>query len=332
MLRIQLVRTTIAAFACSAALLAQSAPQAGVAPDIAAADAANPQFNDPPPPPPGYGPPPSANAQAPTPPQGPMSPNVAMAPSNLPPSLTLAPGAMITVRVNQWLSSDRNVVGDQFYATLAQPLIVNGVVVAPRGATVTGRVSEVKKSHVDSPSRLAVQLTSLSLADGQQIPIQSQAIDRTGTTVPAGQQAGAVVGTTAVGAGIGAIAGGGVGAAIGAGIGLVAGSAGVMATRGRPTEIYPETMMSFRVDAPVTISTVEAPAAFHYASQDDYGVGRQARVNVRPPAGPGAPPPPGYAAPYSVYPYPYGYYPYGYPGISVYVGPRFYGYRGFRRW
>jgi hypothetical protein len=252
----------------------------------------------------------------------------------VPTTLTLPSGAFVTVRINQWLSSDRNQVGDAFYATLTHPLIVNGVVVAQRGAQVIGRVSDVKKSHVDGPSHLGVQLTSLSLVDGQQVAIQSEAVNRTGTNVPAGQQAGAVVGGTAVGAGIGAIAGGGVGAAIGAGVGMVASSAGVLLTRGRPTEVYPETMMTFKIDAPVAISTAQSTEAFHYATQQDYGVGPQTRMAQGPPRpmGPaGTPYGPGYgyapyASPYPYYPYPY--YPYYGPGVGVYIGPGFYG--GFR--
>jgi hypothetical protein len=240
----------------------------------------------------------------------------------------------VSVRVNQWLSSDRNQVGDTFYATLVQPLIVDGVVVARKGSTVVGRVSEVKKSHVDGTSRLGLQLSSISLVDGQQVTVQSQVVDRNGTTRPNGQSAGTVVGTTAVGAGIGAVAGGGIGAGIGAGIGLIAGSAGVLLTRGRPTEIYPESMVSFQLNAPLAISTTQASGAFHYATQEDYGVNPQGRMAQGPPrpVGPmgaayGAPGY-GYAAPYPYYPYPY-YSPYYYgPGFGVVIGPGFYG--GFR--
>ena len=72
-----------------------------------------------------------------------------------------------------------------------------------------------------------------------------------------GQQAAAIGTTTAIGAGIGAAAGGGIGAAIGATAGLAASGIGVMLTRGRPTEVYPETMITFRLDAPVAISTAQ---------------------------------------------------------------------------
>ena len=251
--------------------------------------------------------------------------------------LTLPSGAFVTVRVSQWLSSDRNQVGDTFYATLVQPLIVDGVVVARKGSTVVGRVSEAHKAgRVEGTSGLGLQLSTLSLVDGQQVSIQSQVVDRKGTT-SVGRDATAIGATTAVGAGIGASAAGGVGAAIGAGAGAVASTVGVLLTRGRPTEVYPETMLTFRLDAPVAISTTHAAAAFHYVDQDDYGTGNgpQQRMAQMPPRPMGPPPAGYYGAPYGYAPYPYPYYsPYYYGGgFSVFVGPRFYGGygRGFRR-
>jgi len=58
---------------------------------------------------------------------------------------------------------------------------------------------------VEGTSKLGVELTSLTLVDGQQLPIQSQMISRNGNTFT-GRDAGAVAGTTALGAAIGASA------------------------------------------------------------------------------------------------------------------------------
>ncbi|HVW10982.1 MAG TPA: hypothetical protein VHC90_20495 [Bryobacteraceae bacterium] len=282
---------------------------------LVAQEAANPRFDDPPPPPPGAAP--AAN----------NAPDAA-----IPANLTLPSGSFVTVRVDQWLSSDRNQTGDTFYATLAQPVIVNGIVVARKGSTVMGRVSDAQKAgRVQGTSKLGLQLTSLSLVDGSSVPVQSQVIDRNGRT-STGSDAAAIGATTGVGAAIGATAAGGSGAAIGAGAGAIASTIGVLLTRGRPTEIYPETMLTFRLDSPVTISTAQAPAAFHYADQQDYGTSEPRLAQQRPPR-PAGPPPAVYGAPYP-YAYPY-YSPYYGPGLSVWIGPGYYGrgyYRGFRRW
>src|ERR1035437_1880934 len=80
----------------------------------------------------------------------------------LPSALTIKPGTFVTVRVEQELSSDRNQQGDVFNASLAQPIVVDGVVVAQRGQTVMGRVAEaLKAGRAQGTSRLALQLTGL---------------------------------------------------------------------------------------------------------------------------------------------------------------------------
>jgi hypothetical protein len=259
----------------------------------------------------------------------------------LPAQLTLKPGTFFTVRTNTMLASNKNKPGDLFTATLAQPLVVNGIVIAQRGQTVAGRVIDAGKAK-DGAHFLKLELTGITLADGSQVPVQSQLATIQGGTTPAGAQAGAIVGTTAVGGGVGAVAGGGTGAGIGAGAGAAIGIAGVIATRNHSAVLYPETPLTFQVTAPVTVSTVNAPQAFRYVGPEDYE--RQpamtSRLNVRPPGypaqnflyGPGYSYPGYYPGFYPGY-YP-GYYPY-YWGPSVGIGfgfggPRFFGGRRFR--
>ena len=266
----------------------------------------------------------------------------------VPPQLTIKPGTYVTVRLNQLLSSDRNQAGDAFAVTLVRPVIVDGVVVAAPGQVLGGRVTEAKKAgRVEGTSRLGIELTDLPVVDGQQVPLKTQLISRNGPT-SVGRDAAAIGGTTAVGAAIGAGVGWGTGAAIGAGAGAVVGILGVMLTRGHPTILGPETLLTFRIDQPVTISTEHAPYAFRFVNQTDYQT-QQPRLQARPGYGPQPPPPgPGYYAPgyagypaYPAYPYYYPSYPYywGVPGVYLgfggfwgggFYGRGFYG-RGFRR-
>ncbi len=253
-----------------------------------------------------------------------------------PAQLILAAGSWITVRVNQPLSSDRNQPGDSFTATLAQPLIVNGFVIARRGQTVAGRVAEaIKAGHVKGTSRLGLQLTELSLVDGQQIPLRTQLVDRRGDT-SVGRDVGAVATTTGVGAAIGAAADGGFGAGMGAIAGAGASIIGVLATRGRGTEVYPEMMLTFRLEAPVAISTERSEQAFQPVGQEDYeqrGFDRERQPQLRP--GPslygGGYYGPGYYGPRYYSPFFYGPSFYFSSGRSFYGGGRgFYG-RGYGR-
>ena len=71
-------------------------------------------------------------------------------PPPIPAQLTLSPGTYVTVRINQKLSSDHSHPGDAFTATLEQPLVVNGVVVAEPGETVGGVVTKWKKAAPQS--------------------------------------------------------------------------------------------------------------------------------------------------------------------------------------
>ena len=245
----------------------------------------------------------------------------------VPPQLRLQAGTFVTVRVDQMLSTDKNHAGDGFSATLARPLIADGVVVAERGQMIGGRVTEVQKAgRVKGVSRLGVQLTDLTLVDGQQVPIETEFANMTGPTSK-GRDAGAIAGTTAVGAAIGGAADFGPGAAIGAGAGLFAGTVGVLLTRGRPSAIYPESLLTFRLAAPVAISTVHAPQAFRFVSGNEY---------TRAAAAPQAPPPqsgwtcrpPCPLPPSAPYAYPYYPYPYGF-GVGLWYGPGFYYGRGY---
>ncbi len=256
-----------------------------------------------------------AEAQDPAPAADP--PRAAAQPYQLPAELTIKPGTFVSIRVNEMLSTDRNRAGDTFSGVLEQPLVVDGIVVAERGQTVYGRVAEAEKARSTAPSRLALELTELSLADGAQTPVRSEMTTRQGGTVPGGAQANTVVGTTVLGAVIGSAVGRGPGAAIGAGVGAAAGAVAVMETRNRPTFIYPETALTFRIDSPVLVSTARAPQAFRFAGPGDYSRPVQAQLTPRPPAG--RPVGPVWGSPYP-YSYPYAY-PYPYYSYPPYWGP-----------
>ena len=231
----------------------------------------------------------------------------------IPAQLTIRPGTYLTVRINQPLSTAHNQQGDAFSASLARPLVVDGIVVAQRGETIGGRVVESQRAgRVTGVSRMVIQITDLTLVDGQQIPIHSQLINRSGQT-SVGSDAGAIAGTTAVGAAIGAGADYGRGAAIGAGAGAVAGIVGVLLTRGHDTYLDPESVLTFRVEAPVTFSTERGAQAFRYVESEDYD--RAYQTEQRRPVATRRPPP---------YYYGYGYgYPYFGPTLAFGFGPRF---------
>ncbi len=244
---------------------------------------------------------------------------------------TLPAGTILLVRLTDPLSSERNRVGDSFVTVLEQPLVSRGLVVSQRGQTVIGRVAVAQNAgRVQGVSQLGIELTEVALADGQQVPIRTQLIQASAGTSK-GRDAVGIGTTSGMGAMIGAAAGGGAGAAIGAAAGAVAGVIGVLSTRGRATEIYPETVLTFRLTEPLTISTAQNPQAFRVVTRQDY-LDRVAQSNPprRPALYPAPPPQPYYYPGYYYYPGMYarpgywGYYGfYGYPPAIVF------GYRGY---
>ena len=109
--------------------------------------------------------------------------------------------------------------------------------------------------------------------------------------------------------------------------------------------VYPESLLTFRLDSPVTVDMTHAPQAFRYVSPDDFDRPVQTTMQRRPPmqGGPGYGPSygPGYGpGPYAYPSYfggpaPFGWgYPYGWgPGFGVGVVIRGGGWGwGGRRW
>ena len=253
----------------------------------------------------------------------------ASAPANapVPANLTISAGTVIFARLAEPLTSDHNHAGDTFTATLDKPIIVDGWVVARRGETILGNVTTAQKAgRIRGVSQLGLELTDLTVVDGQQLPIFTELWKGSAGTSH-GTDAAGVAATTGVGTIIGAAADGGAGAGIGAGAGAAAGLALVLLTRGKPTVLGTEALLSFRLKQPLTVSTTRNQQAFLPVGPNDYSspsLGRRDDAYV-------AYPPPYYAPPYYATCGPYGcapYYGYGYwPafGFAYYGG---YGYRG----
>src|ERR1039457_6760135 len=199
--------------------------------------------------------------EEPAPPTQPVPP-VRVEPENVTPpppppephKVTLNAGMLLPVRLVDGLSSERNAPGDAFLATLDKELVVDGFVIAERGARVEGRVvASDRGGRVKGVSSLAVELVRLRTSDGQTVAIQTDGFERR-TEASRQQDAEKVGAGAALGAVIGAIAGGGKGAAIGAGVGGGAGAGTVVATRGDAARLPSETRVTFRLKAPVTIT------------------------------------------------------------------------------
>lgn len=207
----------------------------------------SPPASDPPqqapPPPPQQEPVQTVAAPPPPPPPAPVAKTV-----------TIAAGTVIPIRMTDTLDSATTQSNTTFHGSLAADLIVDGMIAAPRGSNVVGRVVTAKDAtHFSGSSELSIELTSID-AQGQQISVVTDSYTKQGagrgknTAMKAG-------GGAAIGAIIGALAGGGKGAAIGAasGGGIGAGVNGV--TRGQQVQIPTETLVNFKLQSPVSVTT-----------------------------------------------------------------------------
>jgi hypothetical protein len=171
-----------------------------------------------------------------------------------PHTVTLNAGMLLPVRLVDGLSTERNLPGDTFTGSLDKELVMDGFVIAERGARVEGKVVAADRGgKVKGVAALAVELTRLRTSDGQNIAIQTDSFERHAEETHT-QDAAKVGGGAALGAIIGAIAGGGKGAAVGAAAGGAAGAGGVLLTRGKEVRLPSETRINFRLSTPVTIT------------------------------------------------------------------------------
>ncbi len=172
-------------------------------------------------------------------------------------AFTLASGTVVTIRLVDAISSERNHPGDSFQAVLDEPLHTEGVLLAERGANVFGRVVQAEQAgRVAGVAELALELDRIRTLGGELPAASDLFMERAPTSrrkdaltvgIPAG-----------IGAVLGGIFGGGKGAGIGAAAGGAAGTGAVLATRGRPVNFPPETRMDFRLRAPITIVLEES--------------------------------------------------------------------------
>jgi len=171
-----------------------------------------------------------------------------------PRTVTLPAGLGIMVRLNHTVSTERNQAGDDFQAVLDEPLVVDGLVIADKGAQVEGKVVQADRAgRVKGVALLVLELTSLATQDGQLLAIETQYVEQEGPNTQKKDAAKVGIGA-GIGAAIGAVIGGGKGAGIGAATGAGAGAGTVAATRGEPVVLRPETRLEFRLNEAVSVT------------------------------------------------------------------------------
>jgi hypothetical protein len=166
--------------------------------------------------------------------------------------LVVPSGTTLTVRLGETLSSKDSQPGQQFTASLVNPVEAEGRPVIPAGATATGTVVAAHAAgKFKGASLLEVRLNSITIG-GKPYTIQTSAVER--AQKGKGKRSAAMIGGGAgAGALIGALAGGGKGAAIGALVGGGAGTAGAAFTGKADVTLPAESALSFKLVAPLEL-------------------------------------------------------------------------------
>ena len=173
--------------------------------------------------------------------------------------IVLPAGTALHVRIDRSLDTKRDPVGTPFAGTVTAPVVHNGQIVVPQGATCRGRVVESKSSaKLKGRAVMALALDSVEFK-GRTYPMTATSPVLTSSNHKK-HNLKWIGGGSAGGTVIGALAGGGVGAAIGLGTGALAGTAGAALTGEKQVSVAAETPMVFTLPHPVQVHAVPLQA------------------------------------------------------------------------
>ena len=156
--------------------------------------------------------------------------------------VTLSAGTSLMVRLSDTLRSDKNQTGDSFLTTLEVDLALDGIVVAPRGTHVYGKITQVRKGHrVAGKAKIEIVLSYLEI-NRQLYPIVTTGYeasgDRQGSFLKTGT--GALIGEA-----IDNEDGAKIGAAIGVGVSVV--------SDGKQIQIEKSSLLEFTLQKTTTV-------------------------------------------------------------------------------
>jgi hypothetical protein len=163
--------------------------------------------------------------------------------------VTVPAGTSLLVRLVDSVDSSKNAVGSRFTASLETNLQVAGVVVAPAGTKIYGRLAQSKEAgRVGGKSELQLELTDI-IIDGTAYPLLSSDYSVQGSS-SGKRTAKRMFGGAGLGAAIGAIAGN---AGKGAAIGAVVGTTAAVVQKGEKVSVPSETLLEFRLQQPASL-------------------------------------------------------------------------------
>ncbi len=163
-------------------------------------------------------------------------------------------GRQLVVRNNESIDSKTAAPGQTYSGVISRDVHDStGAVAIPHGSPATLVVRSVHaQGEVEGRSELALDIDAVSV-QGRRYHVETSPVVQKGRDgLGANKRTGTFLGGgTALGALLGAVAGGGRGAAIGAVSGAAAGGITQTVTRGHGVRVPAETLMTFRLEAPI---------------------------------------------------------------------------------
>ena len=176
----------------------------------------------------------------------------AAAPAPARTTVTVPSGTAINVRLTQAIDVDTSAAGQTFKATVDDPVMIDGSIVIPRGASAVLQAAKVQQSgKMKGSDAISLKINSIGFG-GTSYDVVAAYVE----TKSAGEgkkTARKIGGGAGLGAIVGGIAGGGEGAAIGAAVGGVTGA--IVSSGGESHLKLPaETRLTFQLTAAVNVT------------------------------------------------------------------------------
>jgi hypothetical protein len=160
-------------------------------------------------------------------------------------------GTRLVIRTQTAIDSDKADLGQEYGAGLADPLIIDGRTIAPRGAAAVLRIEQTASAGTMSGrASLTLKLTALQI-NGKRVAVETgEATVESGSQGKAVGKGGALGGV--LGGAAGAMLGGAGGAVKGAAAGAAAGAT-IVAIKGQRVHVAAETRLVFTLSRELAI-------------------------------------------------------------------------------
>jgi len=172
-------------------------------------------------------------------------------PTVAPKPITIPNGTMLNVLLSQAIEVDAAQTGQTFKSLLDDPVMMNGKVVVPRGASVVLQAAKVEQAgKMKGADKITLKANSIAFG-GRKYDVVTTAVEQKGSG-EGKKTTRKVAGGAGLGALVGGIAGGGAGAAIGLAAGAATGA--IMSSQGTEHLKLPaETRLQFTLNVAVIV-------------------------------------------------------------------------------